>query len=86
MNIDIFQWIGFLGMVCVVYAYFLLHSDKSEKDDWVYLWLNFLGAIFLTISLIVHFNLGSFLIEIFWIGITLYGIYKKRYKNETPTE
>lgn len=78
---DIFQWIGFLGMVCIVYAYFLLHTDKVAKNNWGYLWLNLSGAILLTISLMVHFNLGSFLIEVFWIVITLYSMYKLKFSK-----
>jgi len=79
-QLDIFQWIGFLGMACVVYAYFLIQSAKVTKDDNIYQWLNLIGAILLIISLLVHFNLGSFMIEVFWIGITLYGMIQSRKK------
>lgn len=81
LEMDIFQWIGFAGMACIVYAYYLLHADKVEKDDRNYQWLNLIGAILLTISLLVHFNLGSFLIEVFWIAITLYGMIKGKKKR-----
>lgn len=73
---DIFQLIGFLGMVFVVVAYFLLQTERQEITSWTYQVLNLIGAILLLISLFVHFNLGSFIIEIFWIIITLYGMYK----------
>ncbi len=84
MDFDIFQVIGFIGMACVVWAYWLIQVGKITHDSLKYLWLNFAGAIFLIISLIVHFNLGSILIEIFWIGITIYGLIKayKGKKNE----
>lgn len=71
---DIFQWLGFAGMLCIVLAYFLLQIGKYGVSSLIYQLLNLLGAIALIISLWVHFNLGSFLIEIFWIVITLYGI------------
>ena len=74
LDMDLFQWIGFVGMVCIVYAYFLIQFDKAHKNDRRYQWLNLIGAILLTISLLVHFNLGSFLIEVFWIIITIYGM------------
>jgi predicted membrane protein len=79
-GLDTFQWIGFFGMGCVVLAYFLLHADKAHKEDVHYQWLNLIGAILLIISLFVHFNLGSFLIEVFWISITIYGMAKSRKK------
>ncbi|QKG29547.1 CBU_0592 family membrane protein [Campylobacter sp. RM16187] len=73
---DIFQFIGFLGMICIVLAYFLLQIGKMTSADLSYQLINLAGAILLIISLFVHFNLGSFLIEVFWIFITLYGIFK----------
>ncbi len=75
---DIFQIIGFVGMLFIVYAYFLLQTHKAEHDSLLFQILNLIGAIFLIISLLVHFNLGSFLIEVFWIIITMYGIVKNR--------
>ena len=74
IEMDIFQWLGFAGMLCIVLAYFLLQIGKYGVSSLIYQLLNLLGAIALIISLWVHFNLGSFLIEIFWIVITLYGI------------
>ncbi len=71
---DIFQWIGFIGMALVIVAYFLLQINKYTIKSLQYQILNLVGAILLLISLFVHFNLGSFIIEIFWIIITLYGI------------
>ena len=73
---DIFQIIGFVGMIFVVIAYFLLQTEKQKITSLTYQLLNLSGAILLLISLFVHFNLGSFVIEIFWIAITLYGMYK----------
>ena len=75
---DIYQIIGFVGMLFIVYAYFLLQTKKTDFDSSLYQYLNLIGAILLTISLLVHFNLGSLLIEIFWIAITLYGILRKK--------
>ncbi len=78
MQMDIFQWLGFAGMLCIVYAYYLLQAQKSSFDSLDYQLLNLVGAALLTISLLVHFNLGSLLIEIFWIAITVYGMIKNR--------
>jgi len=72
---DIYQWIGFVGMAFVVVAYLLLQVNKYTIKSLEYQLLNLVGAILLLISLFVHFNLGSFVIEVFWIIITLYGIF-----------
>lgn len=71
---DIYQGIGFVGMVFVVIAYLLLQINKYTIKSLQYQLLNLVGAILLLISLFVHFNLGSFIIEVFWIIITIYGI------------
>ncbi len=71
---DIYQWIGFLGMIFIVIAYLFLQTNKYSINSLQYQLLNLIGAILLLISLFVHFNLGSFIIEIFWIIITIYGI------------
>lgn len=73
---DIYQWTGFVGMAFVVIAYFFLQIDRYNIHSLQYQLLNLVGAILLLISLCVHFNLGSFVIEVFWIIITIYGIYK----------
>lgn len=63
-------------MIFVVYAYLLLQLNKYDQNSMQFQLINLVGAILLLISLCVHFNLGSFIIEVFWIIITLYGIYK----------
>lgn len=62
-------------MLFVVFAYYLLQAKKCDITSFKYQVLNLVGAILLLISLFVHFNLGSFIIEVFWIAITLYGMY-----------
>lgn len=81
---DIYQWIGFFGMIFIVVAYLLLQTSKYTIHSLEYQLLNLVGAILLLISLFVHFNLGSFIIEVFWIIITIYGIITniKRKKKE----
>lgn len=83
IEMDLFQWLGFGGMLCIVFAYLLLQMGKYDIHSFSYQLLNLVGAIALIISLLVHFNLGSFLIEIFWIGITLYGMAKNLKKKIT---
>lgn len=81
---DIYQWIGFVGMCFIVFAYFLLQTNKVDIKSLKFQILNLVGAILLLISLFVHFNLGSFIIEVFWIIITLYGIYINIKEKKEP--
>ena len=68
--------IGFAGMGCVVLAFWLVVNEKWKPTSLAYNLLNGTGAVLLILSLLVHFNLGSFVIEIFWIAISATGVWK----------
>ncbi|GGY45358.1 CBU_0592 family membrane protein [Parvularcula lutaonensis] len=72
----IFDTIGIIGVLCILAAYFLLQTEKIRSDELRYPVLNLVGAVLILISLIHTFNLASFVIEICWIAISLYGIAK----------
>ena len=75
--------IGIAGTTIIILAYFLLQKGSVKGDDWNYLWLNFIGASMVLYSLLWYWNTASVIIEIFWIGISAYGMAKKlRKKNE----
>ena len=76
--------IGFAGMGCVVLAFWLVVSEKWKPTSLSYNLLNGLGAVLLILSLCVHFNLGSFVIEIFWIAISAMGIAKHCKRQRQP--
>lgn len=67
--------IGLVGTVLVVGTYFLMQLNKLDPKGLRFNLLNLCGATFLLISLLVHFNLASFIIEVFWIAASLIGIY-----------
>ena len=68
--------VGFAGMGCVVLAFWLVVNEKWKPTSLAYNLLNGAGAVLLILSLLVHFNLGSFVIEIFWIAISATGVWK----------
>lgn len=74
---------GVIGSLMVAIAYFLLILEKVKPMDIWYNVINLSAAILLSISLFYHFNLGSVIIEIFWISISLLGIYKKLKRNKS---
>lgn len=65
--------VGVLGSALIVAAYAYVNVAKSV-NRLLYNLVNLFGALFLTISLLVHFNLASFLLELVWIAIALFGI------------
>jgi len=68
--------VGFLGMIFIVSAYLSIEKGWLHLTNFRYYLINLTGAILLTISLIIHFNLGGFLIEMFWIWISVSGLIK----------
>ena len=67
--------IGILGSILIVAAYAYNVYAKSV-NAFVYNGTNLLGAFLLTLSLLVHFNLASLLLEIVWIIIAVGGLIK----------
>ena len=68
--------IGMIGTALVVLAYFLLQLEKVGSHSLAYNAMNLVGAVLLLISLCFTFNLASFVIEVFWIGASLIGMWK----------
>lgn len=76
--------IGVIGSICIVGAYAYNVYGKAV-NPFVYNGTNLLGAVFLTISLLVHFNLASLLLEFVWMLIALGGLHKAwRARMENP--
>ena len=68
--------VGLIGVGAIVLAYGLLTAGKVSAEQLSYHLVNLLGAVLILLSLLVHFNLASFVIEIVWIAISLYGIWR----------
>lgn len=83
-----FDWamlVGFIGTGCIIAAYaYLTWSDAP--NPFVLHGTNLLGAALLTVSLIVHTNWPSLVLEGFWAAIALWGLAKAwRIRGRTPS-
>ncbi|WP_086481554.1 CBU_0592 family membrane protein [Oceanospirillum sanctuarii] len=76
MSYTWFDLVGNIGVFLVVLAFYLLQTERITSRDIRYSLLNLTGAILLLISLLFNWNLSSVIIELFWIGISLIGIFK----------
>ena len=70
--------IGFVGMICVVLAFRKVTTGAWHGQGVRFNVVNLIGAILLLISLCIHFNAGSFVIELFWIWISVSALRKHR--------
>jgi predicted membrane protein len=75
MELWIVDAIGMIGTIMVVLAYYLLQLERTDPRGLTYNVINLVGATFLLFSLCFNFNLASFVIEIFWIGASLIGLW-----------
>jgi hypothetical protein len=71
-----FDLLGNIGVLLMVIAYLLLQLEKLSSSAVNYLLLNVVGAALVIISLNFRFNLSAFLMEAFWLLISLYGLTK----------
>jgi len=66
--------VGNMGVAIVLATYFGLQSGRLRADTFLFTGSNALAAVFIAVSLTVDFNLSSFVIEVCWFSISLYGM------------
>lgn len=74
-----YHWHDFLGNVgvfLVLLSYFMLQLERIDAQGIRYSLMNAAGAVLICISLYFSFNLSSFIIEICWLAISLFGMYR----------
>ncbi len=72
-----YQWydfVGNIGVFLILFAYLFLQLDKINSQSVRFSLLNAFGALSILISLYFKFNLSAFIIELFWLLISLVGI------------
>jgi len=69
--LDIF---GIAGVILLVITYLLLQVNKLQSAGLLYSLLNAFGAGLIILSLLDNFNLSAFLMEAFWVLISLVGV------------
>ncbi|WP_394268931.1 permease [Qipengyuania sp.] len=83
MTLDIYSLIGFVGTACIIAAYAYL-TFAARPNPYVLHGTNLAGAALLTISLLVHTNWPSLVLEGFWAAIAIFGLIKAARTRMTP--
>ena len=84
MKYGLLDLIGNVGVVVLMIAYLMLQLNRLSSSGLAYSLLNAIGASLIVISLRINFNLSAFIMEVFWVLISLVGIYRYfRLKTET---
>lgn len=80
----IIDFIGILGVFIIILTYFLLQIERISSKSFLYSFSNVFGSLLIIYSLCYNWNLASFLIEFFWILISLYGLWRWFKQQNTP--
>lgn len=78
MTIAWYDVVGTGGVVLILVAYFMLQTARWSGQTVGYSVVNLIGSLMITVSLVFDFNLSSFIIEVAWIAISIYGIVRAR--------
>jgi len=76
MSYGLLDLIGNVGVVVLMITYLMLQLNRMRSDGLAYSLLNAIGASLVILSLLVNFNLSALLMEVFWVLISLVGIYR----------
>lgn len=68
--------VGSLGVVIILVTYGAMHAGKMKADGFWYCLLNIIGSFAVLYSLMYSWNLASFMIEVAWIVISGYGLWR----------
>ena len=65
---------GILGSILIVGSYLLLQIERLRVNQLAWPLANGLGAGLVLWSLLADFNLGAFILECFWLLISVIGL------------
>ena len=86
MNFTFYDLIGSIGVAIIIITYIFLQFEKIESKNLLYSVLNSVGAGLIIISLYFDFNLSAFIVEFFWLLLSLFGIGKYFWKRNRTAE
>lgn len=76
-----YDLIGSIGVAVIIATYVALQLERIRSDQLAYSLLNAVGAGLIVFSLVFNFNFSAFVVESFWVLISLYGIARYFLRN-----
>jgi hypothetical protein len=76
MKYSLTDFLGNVGVALIIVAYLLLQLNRLNSNALAYSLMNAVGAALVILSLFFNFNFSAFVMEIFWVLISLIGIYR----------
>lgn len=73
---NFYDVIGLFGAFLILLAYVLILTKKLSAENLSYAVLNLLGGVMILYSLLYAWNLPAVIIEVAWISVSVFGIFK----------
>ncbi len=73
---------GNIGVAVIILSYLALQLERVDSRSIRYSILNGVGALLVIFSLMFEFNLSAFIIEVFWVLISVLGIIRRLKVNK----
>ena len=70
------EWIGLIAPVLFLYAYAMISLGRWSAESFRFHAFNFVGAVFILLSLLTQWNLAVLILETCWGAISVYGMVK----------
>ena len=83
MTYEWYDFVGNIGIVFIVAAYLGVTMEKLSPKKASFHVMNGAGALLILVSLYYAFNLSSFIIEIVWLIISAYGLWRAYRQRES---
>ena len=74
MEYSLYDFAGNIGIVFVMITYLFLQLGRLKSTSFRFSMLNAIGALLIMISLLDQFNFSAFVIEVFWLIISIVGL------------
>ena len=80
LGYELHDLVGNVGVLCILGTYLLLQIERIEPTSLIFSGVNALGSAMVLFSLMVEFNLRSFIIESVWLTISVFGLARQFFK------
>lgn len=85
MNLQWYDWVGIAGTLMILGSFLLLQIGRLSGTGIVYQLLNLFGAGAVLVSLWGKFNVSVFVLELTWMLISAYGIFRGIRQRREPS-
>ena len=75
---------GMTGVALILASYLMLQLRRWSPTRPAYSLANAAGAALVLVSLTYEFNLSAFVVEVFWLAISLFGLWRSWQIRRSP--